>query len=77
MLSVSEDTRFRSIVRGSCDASHDKSRLTLEPSSPVDTNGGSSSGPNTEEGRDGSNGAAGEMDTSDRNESEQCGTLNP
>jgi len=40
-------------------------------------NGASSSGPNTEEGREGSNGAAGEMDTSERRESEVGGTLNP
>lgn len=77
VLIVSDDTRFRSIERGSCGASHDESCLTSEPSSPVDTNGGSSSGPNTEEGRDGSNGAADEMDTSDRSESELCGTVNP
>ena len=39
-------------------------------------NGASASGPNTEEGREGSNGAAGEMDASERRESELGGTLN-
>ena len=40
-------------------------------------NGASASGPNTEEGREGSNGAAGEMDAPERRDSELGGTLNP
>ena len=75
MLSVSDDTRFRSIFRGSCAASHETFCLTREPSRPDGVNGASASGPNTEEGREGSNGAAGEMDGSERSAAERGGTV--